>query len=148
MILELKDELLHFLNTADRQEIHHPEKNILFSCLLFPILQKKIQEEYLDQEIYPHLGEIFTLTRDLIRDVLVVPFPRFPRWMRETIAFILNAQFRFTPLDPKRKMRKFKILGHKKFPLAMRFLALRACMDDDSAKEYARIKRISKNKQK
>jgi len=138
----LKQTAFQFLSAADKQEIYSPEKNVLFACFLYPILEQKIQTHYLDQDKIPHLGEIFSLTRDLIHDTLVVPFPRFPRWMRETIAFILNSQFRLTPLDPKKRTRKFKLLGHKKFSLALRFLGLRANLDERCAREYAKIKRI------
>ena len=142
LIPELKQTTFKFLSFADEQEIYPPEKNVLLACFLYPILEKKIQKYYLEHDKMPHLGEIFSLTRDLIRDTLVLPFPRFPRWMRETIAFILNAQFRLTPLDPKKRARKQRLIGHKKFPLAMRFLGLRAHLDDRCAKEYAKIKRM------
>ena len=137
-------ELTHrFLELADGQEIHQPEKNILLACFLYPLLEKKIQSTYLDQDKVPHLGEIYSLTKELITDTLVTPFPRFPRWMRETIAFILNAQYRFTPLDPKKRGRKFKLMSHKKFPLALRFLGLRSFMNDRCAQEYGRFRRIN-----
>ncbi len=132
-----------FLQLADQQEIHQPEKNVLFSCFLFPLLEKKIQVHFLDQDKMPHLGEIYALTQDLIHETLVDPFPRFPRWMRETIAFILNAQYRFTPIDPKKRARKFKLIGHKKFPLALRFLGLRSSVDDRCAQEYSKFRRIN-----
>lgn len=139
---ELKDQTLTFLELADNQEIHGPEKNILLACFLFPILEKKIQSHYLDKDKIPHFGEIFSLTKDIIKDTLVDPFPRFPRWMRETIAFILNAQFRFTPIDPKKRSRKFKMMGHKKYPLALRFLGLRSFLDDRCAVEYSKMRRM------
>lgn len=138
-----KEQTHQFLQLADRQEIHNPEKNILLACFLFPLLERKIQTAYLDQDKTPHLGEIYALTKDLIRDTLVAPFPRFPRWMRETIAFILNAQYRFTPIDPNKKNRKFKMMGHKKFPLALRFLGLRSSVDDRCAREYSKFRRIN-----
>lgn len=143
---DLKSMVFEFLKVADSQELYSPEKNILLACFLYPILEKKIQSQFIEQDKMPHLGEIFGLTRDLIHDTLVLPFPRFPRWMRETIAFILNAQFRLTPLDPKKKARKFKLLNHKKFSLALRFLGLRAHLDDRCAREYAKIKRIRSQK--
>lgn len=145
---ELKSTALAYLSVADQQELHAPEKNVLLACFLYPILEKKIKEQYLDQDRTPHLGDIFSLTRDLIRDTLVVPFPRFPRWMRETIAFILNAQFRLTPLNPKKRTRKMRLMGHKKFSLAMRFLGLRAHLDDRCAKEYAKLQRIKNSNKK
>ncbi|MCH9632831.1 MAG: Poly(A) polymerase I [Chlamydiae bacterium] len=138
-----KEQTHQFLQLADQQEIHQPEKNVLLACFLFPLLERKIQTAYLDQDKMPHLGEIYSLTKDLIRDTLVAPFPRFPRWMRETIAFILNAQYRFTPLDPNKKNRKFKMMGHKKFPLALRFLGLRSFVDDRCAREYSKFRRIN-----
>lgn len=132
-----------FLQIADGQEIHQPEKNLLLACFLFPLLERRIQTEYIDQDKTPHLGEIYALTKNLIHETLVEPFPRFPRWMRETIAFILNAQYRFTPLDPKKRSRKFKLMGHKKFPLALRFLGLRSSIDDRCAQEYSKFRRIN-----
>lgn len=139
---DLKNMVFEYLKIADSQEVYAPEKNVLFSCFLYPILEKKIQSLYLDQDKIPHLGDIFSITRDLIQDTLVVPFPRFPRWMRETIAFILNSQFRLTPIDPKKRARKLKLFNHRKFSLALRFLGLRAHLDDRCAREYAKIKRI------
>lgn len=145
--IDTHSQTLKFLELADNQEIHNPEKNILLACFLYPILEKKIQSHYLEKDKIPHFGEIFSLTKELITEMLVHPFPRFPRWMRETIAFILNAQFRFTPLDPKKKSRKFKIMGHKKYPLALRFLGLRSYVDDRCAKEYSKMRQL-KNKPK
>ncbi len=139
---ELQAKTLQFLELADQQEIHHPEKNLLLACFLFPILEKEILARSSQQETPLHLGEIFTITSDLIRETLVIPFPRFPRWMRETIAFILNAQFRFTPIDTTKRMRRFKMMGHKKFPLALRFLGLRSCFDDRCAQAYSKIRRM------
>lgn len=139
---ELGDQTIQFLELADQQEVHSPEKNVLLSCFLYPLLEKRIQLHFLDQNKIPHFGEIFSLTHDLIRETLVNPFPRFPRWMRDTIAFILNAQFRFTPIDPTKRSRKFKMMGHKKFPLALRFLGLRSSLDDRCAREYSKIRRM------
>lgn len=144
---ELKDQAFSFLKLADNQELYGPEKNLLLACFLYPILEKKIEKDFLVHEKLPHLGEVFCLTRDLIYDTLVNPFPRFPKWMRETIAFILDSQFRFTPIDPSKKTRKFKLFNHKKFPLALRFLGLRAHLDDRCAREYAKLSRI-KNRTK
>ncbi|MCH9634403.1 MAG: Poly(A) polymerase I [Chlamydiae bacterium] len=141
---DLKGTAFKFLEVADNQEIYQPEKNILLACFLYPILEKKIQIHYIEKDRIPHLGDIFDLTRDLIKDTLVLPFPRFPRWMRETIAFILNSQFKLTPIDPKKRSRKHKLMGHKKFSLALRFLGLRAHLDERCAREYAKIKRLKK----
>lgn len=143
---ELRNTTFQFLSVADQQDIYQPEKNILLACFLYPILEKKIKTHYLEKDQIPHLGDIFSLTKDLIRDTLVAPFPRFPRWMRETIAFILNAQFRLTPIDPKKRARKFRLMNHKKFSLALRFLGLRAHLDEKCAREYARLKRIKSQK--
>lgn len=139
---ELQAQTTQFLELADQQEIHQPEKNVLFACFLYPLLEKRIRASYVEPDKMPHLGEIFTITKDLIQDTLVTPFPRFPRWMRETIAFILHSQFRFTPLDANKKTRKFKLLGHKKFSLALRFLGLRSSFDDRCAQEYSKLRRI------
>ncbi len=139
-----EEEILRLLAEADRQEAHAPEKNVLFACILFPILREKIKSVCASEEKTPHLGDIFAVTADLIHELLVRPFPRFPRWMRETIAFVLNAQYRFTPIDPKKRTGKFKLLNHKKAPLAVRFLGIRAAEDERCAKEYGRLKKMKR----
>lgn len=103
------------------------ERAVMLSALAYPPLQKKIKINYLDREHIPHLGQIQHLSRELVSDYFQ-EFFLLPRRLRFSIQNILLGQYRLTPLY-KRKSKKKRIPRDSDFDLALKFLALRSCLE-------------------
>jgi len=103
------------------------ERPLLLSCILFPMLQHRMRIHYLQREKLPHLGEIQNETLSLMRETFS-PFFHLSRRMRMQLTFILTAQYRFTPLEKKKKYR-LRIPRDPTFALALRFFKLRTCLE-------------------
>lgn len=124
--------VFHYLACAD-QLYQHKGKNvldraILTSCLIFPLLEEELQYQFLNHNHTPHIGEITLTASSLIKELLIQAFTHFPRRISSTMVSILVAQYRITPLSGKRHYRE-KLLRHKDFDLALKFLKLRALVD-------------------
>jgi poly(A) polymerase len=125
------DEIYSYLQEVDTT-FHEPpspllERPILISCLLWPLLQRRIQSRYLDREKMPHLGEIQNETHDLIDEVFH-PFFHLPRRLRMSIVSLLTAQYRLTPIEKKR-IGRLRIPSDPDFHLALKFLEIRCCQE-------------------
>jgi poly(A) polymerase len=125
------DEVFSYLEEVD-DTAHDPDqppfdRAILLSCLLFPLLQNRIKTRYLDRGHYPHLGEIQDECYHLTEDVFD-HFFLLPRRLRLGVVSTLTSQYRLTPLE-KRSNRRIRIPTDPDFPLALRFLELRACLE-------------------
>lgn len=135
--------IFHYLTCADR--IHqHKGKNtldraILTSCLIFPLLEKELDRQFLSKEHIPHIGEITITTSTLIKEIFHQAFSHFPRRISSIMISILVAQYRITPLSGKRHYRE-KLLSHKDFDLALKFLKLRALVDQRYVEIYTSIR--------
>lgn len=138
-----KDQVYQLLKTADEQQIYTLEKPVLFSCLIFPLIEQCLQNQYSSVEEAPHLGEIFSLIHDEINTCFAHPFPRFPRWIRKNMHFILTMQYRFTPIDNKKRLKMHRLFLDKNFSSALRFLWLRAHIDEECMGPYTKIKKLS-----
>lgn len=103
------------------------ERSVLLSAFAYPLLQKKIKTEYLDREHIPHLGQIQNLTRGVVSDYFQ-EFFLLPRKLKYSMQNILLGQYRFTPLY-KKKTKQKRIPRDSDFDLALKFLALRACLE-------------------
>jgi poly(A) polymerase len=103
------------------------ERPVLLSCLLYPLLQKRLQERYLDRGQTPHLGEIQNDTHDLITEVFL-PFFHIPRRLRCNLCTVLTSQYRMTPME-KRKQRRPRIPNDPDFSLALTFLKVRCRLE-------------------
>ena len=125
------EEVFSYLKEIDTtfHEWHRCELNrsVLLSSLIFPLLEKRMRTRFIDREIYPHLGEIFTEVHDQINEVFH-PFLQLPRRLRGTIASILTSQYRLTPLD-KRKKQRLRIPNDPDFVSSIKFLKVRACLE-------------------
>lgn len=110
-------------------EPHHPtlDRSVLLSCLLFSMLQARIQTRYSDRGRLPHLGEIQQESHILIDDVFH-PFFHLPRRLRMGIVSILTSQYRLTPLEKKRN-RRIRIPHDPDFGLSLKFLEVRRCIE-------------------
>ena len=135
--------IFHYLACAD-QIFHHKGKNtldrsVLTACLVYPLLESELQRQYLSKKQTPHIGEITLVASSLIREVLVQAFSHFPRRITSTVISILVTQYRITPFSGKRHYRE-KLLRHKDFYLALKFLKLRALVDAKLVDIYTSIR--------
>lgn len=132
-------EVYKFLSAADKvnqNNLKNPlDRSILMACLLYPILETEIQTQYISKGIVPHIGEIMMLTSSLIRAFVTSSFSHFPRRISATAGFILATQYRLTPLSGKRHVRP-KLFRVKEFQLALKFLKLRALINEKLLETY------------
>lgn len=104
------------------------DRSVLMSCLLYPILERELQVQYLEKNRQPHLGDISNLTSNLTRAVASTSFSQLPRRIRVEAGFVITTQYRLTPLT-SRKYYRTKLPRHPDFPKALEFLRLRAHVD-------------------
>lgn len=121
------------IHSLDRKNVM--DRSVLGGCLIFPLLQKELQSEYLDRKQTPHMGDIILSTGTVIKDFELDSFSQLPRRLTAAIASILATQYRLTPPSGKRHHHP-KILKHKDFPLALEFLKLRAMVDKSLIEVY------------
>lgn len=124
-------EVFSFLKEVDTT-FHEPprpilERPILLSCLLFPLLQRHIQEHYVDRDKHPHLGEIQNACHSLV-DQVFRPFFHLSRRLKMGVVSILTSQYRLTPLE-KRKGHRLRVPQDPDFPLALKFLEIRYSLE-------------------
>lgn len=132
-------EILNLLKHADsynKLDLKRPlDRSVLTACLVFPILQKELETQYLSKEITPHMGEVLEMTHILIDAVMTSSFSHFPRRISSMVGFILSTQYRLTPFSGKRHHRP-KLMLNKEFPYAMQFFRLRAQIDSCLEEAY------------
>lgn len=124
-------EVYSFLQEIDAQ-MQDPkgmrfDRAILLSALLYPLLEKRIKEQYLERDIMPHLGqiqgEVFGLLQSAFKGFFVLP-----RRLRLGMTIILTGQYRLTPLE-KKKFGRRRLPSDPEFYLAFEFLNLRSCLE-------------------
>lgn len=124
--------IFHYLACADQLHQHKGkntlDRAVLTCCLIYPLLEQELHEQFLSKKQVPHIGEITIVTSTLIKEILIQAFSHFPRRITSMMVSILVAQYRITPLTGKRHYRE-KLLRHKDFDLALNFLKLRALVD-------------------
>lgn len=105
---------------------NHPkalDRSILISSMIFYILEKRLQKNYIDKKIFFHLGIIAIESKKVIDDVFR-PFFHIPKKMKAQIISILVNQFRMLPLASF-KRNKIRIPRDPFFYLALDFFNLR-----------------------
>lgn len=135
--------IFHYLACAD-QIYQHKGKNtldrsILASCLIYPLLEHELNQQFLNKKQIPHIGEITIIASTLIKEILIQAFSHFPRRITSTTTSILVTQYRITPLSGKRHYRD-KLFHHKDFDFAFKFLKLRALVDEKYVDIYTSIR--------
>jgi poly(A) polymerase len=142
---EIKDNILAYLKAADEMNFkghYRPlDRAILTSALLYPIFEHQIKTQYLDTGVIPHIGQIMQASHEVIQHLVFDSFSHFPRKIRMDAQFILHMQYRFTPLE-KRKRTRTRIVKQKNFILALTFLKLRALLNHSYFKPYEQWKRL------
>ena len=104
------------------------DRSLLVSCLLFPILDKKLQK----MSPHPHLGQVVETCKDLINEIFH-PFFHVPKKLQAMVISILSNQYRLVPFINKKRHR---IPYDPFFPLSMKFLQIRCQIDPELHKTY------------
>lgn len=135
--------VFHFLACADNLYQYKGknilERPVLTASLLYPVLEREIERQFLSKKLFPHIGEITLLATVLVKDFLIESFSHFPRRITATVITILVGQYRLTPLSGKRHYRE-KMFRYKDFDLALKFLKIRAMVDEKLVDTYTSIR--------
>ena len=131
---DIGEQIYGCLRAADSliQQGHRPalSRDVLASCLLYPILDKKIQELLKKEGTKPaHVGDIFTMAYDVVQEIMTEAFSHFPRRMRSAIAYILGTQYRLIPTGG-RAPRRARFVRQREFSLALQFFEIRTVLDE------------------
>lgn len=146
-IEQLREFIYTYLKAADsmNQRTHYRslDRSILASALIYPILCYELERLKEESGSIPHLGQILDLIHRLTHHLVFDAFSHFPRKIRLGMQFILQMQYRITPLD-KRKKPRLNIVKQKEFPIALIFLKLRSLIDHSLFKTYEHWKLVWK----
>ncbi len=136
---EAGDDVRTYLKAADEwmqtRPPEPPDRASLASCLLYPLLDKALKVHFLDKGKVPSLSVIHGLCADLIQDAFVDIYPRFTRRLCYTALFILDAQYRMTPLT-KRKIAGDRLTKHPDYRPAVQFLRIRSLVNPELRESY------------
>lgn len=141
--------LASFMETKEGEEIHlflqeidrsitegkKLDRSVMLSCLIFPLLQKRIQALFATREKSPHLGEIQEQAYALFHESFEFFF-QIPKRIKMMVASIITTQFRLTPLE-KKKSKTLRIPNDPNFSLAIDFLSMRSCLEPGLQKIFA-----------
>ncbi len=145
-LLEEKDNaILQFLEKIDeinKQNYKKIDRSILVSSLLFPLLEERIKMHFIENKKVIHLGIIAEEVKSLLLDIFR-PFFYLPRRMKAAIVSILTNQFRFTPIEDKKK-KKLRIPKDPFFNLAISFFQIRSILYTDLQPTYNNWHKLSK----
>jgi poly(A) polymerase len=127
-----KGELVYqFLKEADylvlEKQTEVPDRAVLLSSLIFPILNAHLQKNFIDLEKPIHLGEIEKETMKVIHDIFH-GFFHFPRRIKGKMITVLVSQYRITPFFPKSR-KTIRVPNISEFHLALDFFYLRCRLE-------------------
>lgn len=125
------EEIFAFLKEVDTT-FHDPTRSllprpVLLSCLVYPLMEKRIETRYTAREKVPHLGEISKEAHEQINEIFL-PFFHLSRRMKGSLISILTSQYRLTPIE-KRKARRIHIPNDPEFPQALQFFEVRCALE-------------------
>ncbi len=115
------------------------DRSITIACLLFPLLEKTLEIDWLAKGKTPHLGEVIFTISSLIQHTLLEAFSHFPRRLTAEASSILACQYRLTPLSGK-KLHKERLFQHRDFPAALQFCKIRALVKEELVDTYLTLK--------
>ncbi len=134
--------IYRYLSCADQWRVHKGtivlDRSVLVACLIYPLLDYEIHQ-HLAKNHVPHFGEITMMASTLMKSLLIQPFPHFPRRIMSLATLIMMSQYRLTPIAGKRHYRE-KLFHHKDFKHTLKFLKLRALVDEKLVDTYVSIK--------
>jgi poly(A) polymerase len=140
-----------YLKAADSMNVigHYRtlDRSLLIAALIFPILEVRIETHSSEAKKIPHIGEIIELTHQLFQELLFNSMVHFPRRLKAACHFILQMQYRLTPLDQRKALRT-RLAKQKEFLLALTFLKMRALVHHKYFKPYEFWKQIHRNQTK
>ncbi|MCH9620931.1 MAG: Poly(A) polymerase I [Chlamydiia bacterium] len=113
------------LITAERKR--PPRRSVLVACLIYPILQERLHEIYQRAPKKVHLGKIHQEANDLTID-LFNPVLRITKKILAEAVGIMQTQYRFTPLQKKKKL-VCKIPNTPNFGCCLKFFMLRTLLE-------------------
>lgn len=132
-------EVFKYLSVADKISLNSPknpiDRALLTACLLFPILETELHTQFTMKGLTPHIGDVLMFSSAVIKAVVNTSFSHFPRKISSSTAFILATQYRLTPTSGKRHPRP-KLMRMKEFDLALKFLKIRALVNDKYMEDY------------
>ncbi|MFA6914972.1 MAG: polynucleotide adenylyltransferase PcnB [Parachlamydiales bacterium] len=132
-------EVLEFLEKADeynKKDLKRPlDRGVLTACLIYPILEREIETQFLDRDHLPHIGEILHLTDAMVDGVVISSFSHFPKRISSIASFVVSSQYRMTPLSGKKHHRS-KLMQNKEFLLALQFLKIRSQVNQELEEDY------------
>jgi len=135
--------IFRYLACADHLHQHKGkntlDRAILSTCFIYPLLEHELQRQFISKSRVPHIGEITVTASTLIKEMLIQAFSHFPRRISSMIVSIAVSQYRITPLSGKRHYRE-KLLHHKDFDQALKFLKLRAMVNAEYVDIYTSIR--------
>ena len=124
----LEHDIYSLLTEVDRSILVEgariPFRSVLVACIVFPVFDAKVKEIYKNSPKKAHLGRIqdeaFEITSNLFEPTL-----RITKKILAEVAGILTTQYRFTPLQKKKRIL-CKIPRTPDFSAALKFFKLRA----------------------
>ena len=125
------EEVFAYLKEVD-VTFHDPSRPplprpVLLSCLVYPLMEKRVATRYTNREKIPHLGEIGQEAHEQINEIFL-PFFHLSRKMRGSLISILTSQYRFTPLE-KKKSRRIRVPNDPEFSHALKFFEVRCALE-------------------
>lgn len=125
------EEVFSYLKEVDTT-FHDPAKtplsrSVLLACLVYPLMEKRIQTRYIDRKRVPHLGEISMEAMDQI-DEIFLPFFHLSRRIKGSLVSILTSQYRLTPIE-KKKGSRIRIPNDPEFLEALHFFEIRCALE-------------------
>lgn len=135
--------IFHYLHCVDEiykhKGINTLDRPTLSACFIFPILEHVIKEYILQHNMIPHIGEISLMASSLVKELLVHEISHFPRRIASLIISVLVSQYRITPLSKKKHIPE-RLIRHKDFQSALKFLKIRALVDKDLVEIYQSVR--------
>ena len=140
-----KDEILAFLQILDKciLEEQTVDRAVSLSCLLFPLLEKRIKILFPDTENPPHIGQIQEEAAKLFKECFE-SFLAIPKRLALMTIDVVTMQFRLTPFERK-KNKAIRVPHHPSLGLSLFFLQLRASIDPSLEKISSKWQEAFKN---
>lgn len=110
-------------------------RGVLLASLLYPIVDEEIEEHYLQRGHRPSTGEVMLVVSSVIKEYILESFSHFPKRISSIASYVLNMQYRLTPVSTKRHFRP-RMMQQKDFPHALELLKIRSLIDDTLEEEY------------
>jgi poly(A) polymerase len=130
-IFSFFEEIDQLIKSPESPEIPRP---ILLASIAYPILHKHIRVIQSAHNRPLHLGEIHMEAQYINREIFG-PFLQIPKKIAASLASIITSQFRFTPMQEKKKT-PYRIPSSPDFPEALEFFRLRASIEPGLQKLY------------